>query len=439
MLVKVRTRTRALVFWFGAASAISLAPTAAAQAVFDDNIVREGPFGRDRNISVRERPRPLYASLPYRAGPLLVSPQVAAGVEVNDNVFADDLNESSDVIYRLQPAVAARTNWSRHQVDAFARASVARFADSSSENTTDWAMGARGRYDIARGAAVQAGASHEYLTEPRTSSESPDFLAEPIRYEVDRLFIGGVKNFNRLRIAGQVNYRYTDFENGDAPLGEDVYQDDRDRRVVTLAGRAEYAVSPAVSVFTEASVDRRNALNPLPDALDRDSDGFQANVGTNFDIGGLARGDVAVGYVAQDYADPTISDPSTYAVRGLLEYFPSQLVTVRLTAARTVEDSVRQNAGGFVATNLGVQADYEFRRNLILTGNLAWNRDGYRGLDRVNTRLVGTVSANYLLNRAVGLSLALQRYDQESSGSQPGREYLINRVVATLIYQFGIN
>ena len=90
-----------------------LALPAIAHAQDDTSLARTGLFARDRNVTVRQRPKPEYANSPIGYGAFLISPTITASVEGNDNIYATASNTTSDVIFRLQPSVIAQTNWSR--------------------------------------------------------------------------------------------------------------------------------------------------------------------------------------------------------------------------------------------------------------------------------------------------------------------------------------
>jgi hypothetical protein len=423
--------------WLAAAALVgALAPCLAqAQvAAFDESAYREGLFTRQRNVSVRQRPRPEYSRLPKAIGGFMVSPSVAAEAELNDNIYATETNTVDDTIVRIQPSVTARSNWGRHALNGFARANVVEYLDNDQESATDWIVGGTGRYDLVRGAGLQAGASYEKTTESRTSSGSRSDLAGPNRFEAARVFIGASRGFSRLRLSGQANYRSQRFDdNRERSTGVVVSQAFRDRDIYVATGRAEYAVSPDTSVFFTASANKRDGAGSQ--AAQRDSDGYDVALGMNFDLGGLARGEVSVGYLDQEY-DSQFSSVSGLSARGQVEYFPTQLITITGTLERGVEDSPVTDAAGYMNTASVLQVDYELLRNFIVTANASYGEDDYAGIDRLDKRWGVALAGNYLVSRTVGLTARLQHYDQESTGSDSGRTYNVNSLALGLTYRF---
>lgn len=399
-------------------------------------------FKRDRNIAVRQRPHEGYEALGMRAGAFMVWPKLTATAEYNDNIYAVSSGEQDDLVAHVTPEVNITSNWSRHMLQAYARSTLNRFQDFDTENTTDYTVGAVGRIDLLRSAQVNAGADWSKLTEPRTSSSSPTNSAEPIQYELSSAYVSAVKEFNRLRVSGRVDVRKFNYLNGVTTAGGPVLQDDRDRTQTIGTARADYAVSPDTALFVEVAANKRSyRLNNPPAALypafvNRDSDGTQALVGANFELSAVMRGELAVGFMKQVYDEPVFNDISGLGARAQVEYFPTQLVTLTLTGSRTVEDSGIVASAGYLSSNVGLQADYELLRNVILSASLGYGDDDYRGIDRQDTRLTAGLSATYLLNRNVGVTLGVSHFEQKSEGANAGQDFDVNKIAGTVTLQY---
>lgn len=406
----------------------------AQEAVFDPNLNREGEFARDRNISVRQRPHPEYATPPNQFGALIVAPAITAVAETSDNIYATDDDEVSDVIGHLIPSLTVRTNWSRHSVLAFARADVMRYADNGNSDATTWVVGSNGRFDVRRGSAVQVGASYGESVEPRTSASTPPEADAPQKYEQARAFIGGTYTFNRLRVFGQGAYEGLRFDDLSI-AGVSFSRSYRDRDVFTLQGRGEYALTPSTSLFGQVVMNTREAVGSTPGVTPRDSTGVEGVVGVNFEIG-LFRSELALGYLDQNYDAAQFEDVSGGSVHAKLEYFPTNLITLSLTADRSVEDSALLGAAGYLHDTVAARADYELLRNLILSGQVSYGSDDYRGLDRTDKDVTATLSASLLINRSMAAVVGYQYQKQDSSGDDAGRDFNINRFTAGLTYRF---
>lgn len=396
-----------------------------------------GNFRRDRNVSVRQRPHPGYEAMGLRAGAFMIWPKVTATVERNDNIFATATNEQDDTIFHIVPEASLQSTWSRHALSAYARAMVHRFSDFSTEDTEDYSVGANGRIDVLRTAQINAGADWSRLTEPRTTATS-EGQARPVQYELTSAYLSGAREFNRLRASSRLGVQHFTYLStpGNTP------QDDRDRTVTSLSGRADYAVSPDTALFVQVTGNKRayRLNNPpaaaFPNFVNRDSDGVEVLAGANFEVSALVRGELGVGYLSQSFDNNAFGDINGLGARGQLEWFPTQLVTLTLTGSRTIEDAGIPGSSGYLSSNLGGQVDYELMRNVILTGKAGWGEDDYKGIDRNDKRTTAGLSATYLMNRRLGVTVSYDYSKQKSGGVDGGNDFSVNRVGATLTVQY---
>lgn len=394
-------------------------------------------FGRDRAVSVTQRPRPEYEAVGGRVGGFLIFPKVEFAVEANDNIYATAINADSDTIFRVRPEIAIESDWPRHALNGYARGSINRYQDFDTEDYEDSAIGASGRLDIVRGASLSFGADRLDLVEPRSASNTPGFAAEPIEYTQTQAFIGGARTAGRLRLSSRADWREFDYQDGFTLGGAPIDQDDRDRTVVSLTGRADWAVSPATAFFVQATGNDRDydtASTALVPA--RDSDGYELLGGVNFELGAVARGEVAAGYISQSFDDPRFNDIDGFGARVQLEWFPTDLTTVTVAGGRTIEDAGIAGANGYLSTAASVRVDHELLRNLILTASATRTHDEYQGVDREDDRTIVSVGGTWLLNRNLGVNLAASRLEQESDGAGRGVDFEVNRLVLSLITQF---
>jgi hypothetical protein len=394
-------------------------------------------FARNRNTSVRERSRPGYEALGVHAGGFYVFPRVTADAQYNDNIYASENNRISDTVFHVTPEVAVRSNWNRHELDFFGRVQLNRYADHTTENTTDYSVGGSGRLDVLRTTNVFAGASYDRATEPRTSPNAPTAARDPIVYDLTQANVGGAHEFNRVRITGRVNYADYNYHNGVTAAGAPLAQDFRDRREWTETGRAEYAMSPETSFYVAGSLNQeRYRQRPPVVGFDRDSDSYTISGGTSFDITRLIRGDVQAGYMHRTYDDPRFRDISGLSFSGSVDWFPTELTTVNLTASRSIQEAAQVDASGYVSTNVGARVDHELLRNVLLSAQGSYGHDAYRHVDRTDKRGAAGVSATYLMNPHLGFRLAYDYQKLDSSGVARTVSFTDNRVTGSVTFQY---
>ena len=391
---------------------------------------RDDNFDRDRNVGVRERPKPEYEAGGIRMGGFWLYPQLTVAAEFNDNIFATETDTQEDIIFHVAPKLELSSRWTTHSL-GFSLEAPSRFYNDYDDNSTTDVIGTvDGRLDVYRDFYVFGGASFGDMTEPLSSSPFSLPLAEPVEYTRWSVNAGFVKAFNRLRLSGEARQTDHDYDDGILFNLTPVDQDDRDRSVSEVGLRVDYAVSPMTALFLAVGVNQRDYDLDPPDApTNRDSEGYEALVGANFDLTRLMRGEIGVGYLAQEYDDPNVGETSGLAVRASIEWFPDELVTVSFGAAREIADAGAVGASSYIANNVSFGVDYELRRNIILGVGLDYSFDDYTGIEREDQRYGAELSLDYLVNRGVAIFAEVGHYEQSSEGLQLGREYDINRAV----------
>jgi hypothetical protein len=382
---------------------------------------------------VAERARPDYEPAGMRFGAFVARPSVTAELGFDDNLYYQPNNQTDDLTFTTRTRVGVETDWSRHQLQVAVGLDDYRFQDNDSEHHTDITVEGQGRLDVYRTSYILIGGRQARLAEARGAPDAPTAAAKPVRYEVREAFIFGSHEFNRVRASLRLDRQGFNFK--DAPLvgGGVIEQDDRDYVATTLTGRVEYALSPDTAILAQLSGNEREyELAPPRAAFDRNSTGSSYMVGFNTDLGNLVRGEVAVGYLQQDYDDPRLASPGGLAFDGRIEYFASPLATVTLSARRRVEETLTGAASSYVATTLDARVDYELRRNLLLTGGISKGDRAFEGIDRDDDLWFADAGARYLLNRRVELGAAWRFEKLDPSGAIPAPGYDVNRFVVSV-------
>lgn len=418
-------RRRALLITVSGLAVASLASAAAAQTT--------GPNGA--NVSVRERPRPGYDALGVRAGAFLVYPRLETGVAWTDNALATSSNEESDVIVTVRPSVVARSQWSRHQLDVFAEATRAEYQDNDQESRTEWGVGARGRLDVRRDAQADLRVERWRRVLPRSDASTPSDAIEPVKIDLALADAGAAVRGARFGVRGDLRWRRFEHEDVRSRFGPLISQSYRDRDVTEQQVRVDYRAGPSVAVYGTVQANQRRHDRIGPGGVNRDSQGWEVGVGADFDLTRLARGQVQVGYLTQDYEDPSAGETSGLAVRSRVEWYPTQLTTVTVEVERAVADSGVETAAGLLTTRAGVRVDHELRRNVLLWGRAEAARDEYRGADRDDDLYEVGFGADLKVNRNVAVRVGVERFDRSSSGAAPGFDFTENRAGLALVLQ----
>ncbi|HBI18385.1 MULTISPECIES: outer membrane beta-barrel protein [unclassified Brevundimonas] len=393
------------------------------------------PFFRQRGQAVRDRPQPAYDAVGLKVGGFTLWPRLQSAAVFDDNVFAAPTAPRAATTLRLTPDVTARSDWGRHQIQGYVRLDFDRNLNVSRESATDWRLGGAGRLDIAQGAHLTLALDLEHGHEARTAVGTDPLTVRPVAFDGVSARLAGRRTRGRLRLDASAEVQRRDYDDGADAAGALVKQDDRDRTTLTLTGRAAYALSPATAVYLQVAADDRD-YRRVPSRPDRTSTGRETLTGVDFELGGLIRGDIALGHRRQTFDDPRFADLDGLGGRGRVSWFPTALTTVSVAAERAVADTGVVGAAGARRTDLCFSVDHELLRNLILSGRTAHVEDAYIGRDRTDRRFSAGLTADYRLNRRQGLTADLNWIDQASVGAAPGPRYRALWLILAAVARF---
>lgn len=417
-----------------ASAALLLAGHAMAQA-------RDNYFARDRNISVRERARPGYQALGLPLGAFIAFPKVELGVQANSNIYGQPTDAKSDAIGIINPEIDLVSRWARNSLSLFARTATNEYVRYTTEDTTNWQLGGKGQLDLGD-SAVNAGGDYGYLAQPRTASIGANLAyfatIHPVEYYQTDANANIVHTFNRLQVQGGVTYASSQFQNGVNSSGGSVVENTFNNERTVVFGKAAYAVSPDTAIY--ASVGYNTINYPIQvitaGTTNRNSSGETYDVGANFDLTQLIRGDVEVGYLNQSYTGAGFSQIGGFHALGKVEWFPTQLTTVTFTGQRDVDPAILVGSPSVIVGAVGAQVDHELLRNVILTGVVHYQDNNYQGIVRDDRIGELTLSGDYLLNRRIGVHLAYDYLTQDSTGTARGVNFNDNRVTLSTTLQY---
>ena len=394
-------------------------------------------FSRNKNTSVSQRPRPDYEAPGIRNGAFLVYPRLEVQVERNDNIYAVDANEQDDTIFHIRPELSIESDWNQNFLSAYVRGSLNRYVDFDGENIDEFGAGSTARIDVSREANIGLGADYTSSFEPRTAPDSPANAVAPIEVDTAQAYISGSRTAGYVKLSGRAGWRSLDYEDGRTGAGTVIEQDTRDRDVISVSGRVDYAISPDTAFFAQVTGNERTYdVASTVAQPNRDSSGVEYLVGSNFEVSAGVRGEIAVGYIRQDFDEAAYKDSDGFAARASLEWFPTELTTITVSGGRSVEDSATPGVGGLLSTNLSAGVDHELLRNVILNGRLTWGRDEYVGIDREDTRTGVNVGGTYLINRNLGINASYSMMKLDSEGARADIDFTVNKLSVALVAQF---
>jgi hypothetical protein len=402
---------------------VTLAQTATEQLVRDQQAATRPRL--ERGETVTNRPRPELDPLGVRAGSFLISPRLGLQELYNDNIFATDRDTTDDFITLVSPRVDVVSDWTKHAFDLYAKAAIGRHADQTGEDFEDFSVGTNGRLDITQRANLRAGVSYDRLHEGRGSPD--DVLrrgdlppVEPTIFDVGSVFLTYQQTRGPFLLeSGGVVDRLA-YDNVRTEDGGIITNDDRDRSIIAGSLKMGYEFIPGYTAFARGAVDYRlydnlDAFN----RVDRSSNGYLIEVGTDLDVTAVLFGNVAIGYRSQDYDDPSFPTIGDVAGRASLTWNPTGLTTVSASITREIIETTVSGSAAIFETVGRVALDHELLRNLLLQAAVSVSDDDYQDIDRSDTYVRAGFGANYLMNRYIRLDLS---YEYLSLGTNAQEE-----------------
>ncbi len=369
-------------------------------------------------VGVLERERPAYDAKGIPLGGFRLYPRLNFDTAFDDNVFRLPAAQS-DWYFRETPTLRLRSQWGQHFLEVYGGADNYNYSRFSSLDLTDWNMGAAGRYDIARGISLAGsntyGEYHEALYSPNTVGNqiSPTRFHKnhsevTASYHPASLGIGAGFSVDRLTYAS-------------VPLlgGGLIGNSDRNQKQYQAYVRSFYDFSPGYTAFVKVAYDSR-VFDQFLDrsGFHRSSNGFRLDGGVDLQITNLIDGEIFVGYLEQHYAQNVPTPLKSIAgldYGGQLNWYPTQLMTVHVTAAHTVSDVIISGVSASEDENVKLSAEYELGYNLIAQAYGEYTHSSLQGSSRSDDYPSGGINLKYLMNEYLSANLSYDYSERVSN------------------------
>ncbi len=356
-----------------------------------------------------------YAAVGIRMGSFILKPTLEQGVTVTTNADSSADGEGallSETTLRLNAA----SDWTSHEasLDAYGI-----FHKSiSGDKIENVEGGVSAALELELGKDYRALAALGFALTPESAASPiaiPNAESQPTRQTITGS-LGLEKDAGKARfgITGEIeNNRY-----GDAELegGGLLSQGDRDQTLYTIELRAGYEISPALTPFAATEIGRRVYDLELDSAgYARSADRLGLRAGLGFDLGEKLSGELAVGWIREDFDDSRLASISGATIDGNLAWSPVRGTIVGLTGSTIVEGATGAGESGSILYSGNLSLAREMRANL--TGNAALGAAyrNYAGCTCYDLILSGEVGLTWWLNRYAGLTGRLRHEDLTSN------------------------
>lgn len=418
--VSIRNYTSGIRFLVFFTAVLSCAVSMAEERVYGETVLS------------RERPELDPSGIP--AGGFRLYPSMDLSEEYDDNIFADNSNAQDDAITLIKPGIAARSDWNTHALNFQADSIIGRYADNPDEDYEDYHAGIEGEIEIRRYSHLYLDAGYEKSHVKRDSPNDENGI-EPTVFDVASASAAFEQKINRITGRLEFSAERRNYDDVDGTSGE-INNDDQDRDEATASLRLAYEFYPHNEAFVRVSSGTADYKQRLDDnGVNRNSDGYQVDIGSDFRFSGVLFGQFFIGKLSRNFDDAALDSIKAISTGGQLTWIPTGLTTVNLSVSRETQTTIVDNNSGILSTRADLVVDHELLRNLLLRASAGTQNDQFEGDGREDDYLNLGFAATYMMNRNLYLSLDYEYENRDSNSAGGVDDFRRNSLAFTLRLQ----
>lgn len=344
----------------------------------------------------------------------ILRPRLIVDGVYDDNIFRSDANKQSDLITVIQPRLRLESDWVNHGLTLEASGAFGRYADFGTEDYEDYAFRVAPKVDITEDNVVNLNFRLSRNHEDRAGVESQLQGVVPS----ENKFWDGQASWTYMGAFASSILRY-DFRRQDAEDAGTVSRQIFDKDIHTAQWRLGWQFSPGRTVWIQPEYQYvEHRIFDSANNFDRDNSGWQALAGLTFDLSAVSYLEFGVGYLTRTFEEPTKDDFSgfAYRLRGVWNVTP--LISLDVSAGRTVRPEDGLAATASIADEVSLTAAWDPFEQLILSIKLNYTDTDYEdlpGFAREDNQRGATLSGRYLLNENVFLEVSYEYVDFDST------------------------
>jgi len=356
-------------------------------------VVRRGPIDEDP-----------FGPLGIRAGAFIWKPAVEFTGGYDNNV-PRSLQKQGSPLWMVSPELMVKSDWTRHEFVFEGKGNYTWYTNPDVENFNKPMLDlkTKSRIDITRDTRADIESRFNLAADSPGNPNDPADIKKPPIYTVYGSTAGITQKFNRLELTVKGSADRTAYQNAELNDGSSLDLTDRNYNQYAIGLRGAYEMTPGVKPFVEVTADKRVHDPNTCTCEDRNSDGRTIRGGLQFELTRKLTGEIAVGTLTRDYADPALETLRGTLVDGSLIYYATPLTTMKFEAKTSVAESSIVGVSGTLTRDYILSFDHSFRRWLIGTLKTGYGTDNYEGLDRLDKRYFVSAGLTYKLTRTTAI------------------------------------
>jgi uncharacterized protein (PEP-CTERM system associated) len=129
----------------------------------------------------------------------------------------------------------------------------------------------------------------------------------------------------------------------------------------------------------------------------------------------LISGEFGVGYVQQQFVDPTIGTINGPSYRATLTWSPTRLLDIHYKAEQLVTETADTGSTGVLADAQQLGLDYELLRNVAISLAAGYESDRFFGQQRKDHVVSTDARVKYMINRFASVAVFHQYIARDSN------------------------
>jgi len=377
---------------------------------------------------------PEYMAKGIPLGVFRLFPDLETSVAYDDNVFRQPNHTKGDFFFTEIPTLILDYETNEAHVDFYADGTFDQYTRLTTVNTKQYDFGTKGTYAITRAASLSGNISYSQLAEALSSSDTVNTQSQPNLYTL--FDVSGEFSYKPNRLGFDIGGAHDTYHFFNTPEfgGGTLYNQDRNNTIDKGFGQVSYDLSPGYSTYVRATYNNDSFEQKVDrSGYDRSSHGYQVDGGVNLLLGNLVQGTVYLGYVDQIYSHNQIPPATSLPdIDGLdfganLTWYPTELLTVQLTASRQIVNTTFAGASGGDDRNVNLSATWELTRQVLLNASFGYDDTSFKGTGIEETTPTFGVGMKYIISHYVEAQLSYQ-YATRDAGVFSGLNYNDNLV-----------